>query len=316
MFYLKLVKDSFWRWYEDNTFRLGAALAYYTVFSLAPTVLIAVMVAGMIFGRQAAEQRVISEVHNTAGERVASAVSAMVEFTQQEETGWGSTLFSAVILIFAATAVFAQLQDALNTIWGVKARANRGWTGMVKDRLWSFTIVLVLGFLLLVSLVMSAALRALSQYANTASWPGGQQLWQVMDWLISFALITGLFAAIYRFLPDVEIQWRDVWVGAAMTAGLFALGKYVIGMYLAQSNWISAYNAAGSLIVVLLWVYYSSQIFLFGAEMTYLYANRTGRPLKTKLHAEAVTEEARAREGMERRPTGGTTEQSQRAAES
>ena len=309
VFYLTLLKDAFWRWYQDNTFRLGAALAYYTVFSLAPIVLIAVAVAGVVFGRQQAQQRVIDEVNTAAGEQVASAVSAMLQFTQQGGVGLGSTLFSVGILVFAATAVFAQLQDALNTIWGVKARANQGWTGMVKDRLWSFTIVLVIGFLLLVSLVMSAALRAASQYAASWNLPGGTYLWQTVDWLVSFALVTGLFAAIYKFLPDVEIEWRDVWVGAAMTAALFALGKYLIGTYLAQSSWISAYNAAGSLVVILLWVYYSSQIFLYGAELTYVYADRTGKALKTKAHAEPVTEEARAREGMERQPTAGTLEQ-------
>lgn len=303
MFYLVLLKDACRRWYADNTFRTGAALAFYTVFSLAPLVLIALAIAGAAFDRQEAERQLLNEIRYTAGDKVADALAATMEFGKRGAGNVEMTLVSAAMLLFAATAVFVQLQDALNTIWGVKARVSRDWVGMLRDRAASFAIVIMIGFLLLVSLILSAVLHAISTWAVHV--PSGLGFWQAIDWLVSFGLITIVFAATYKLLPDVELRWKPVWAGAALTALLFEAGKYLIGLYLTRSSWISAYHAAGSLIVILVWVYYSSQIFLFGAEVTCVYACRTGECPKPKAHAEPVTEEARAREGMERqRPAG------------
>jgi membrane protein len=199
------------------------------------------------------------------------------------------------MLLLGATAVFAQLQDALNTIWRVKPREGRAWLGVIKDRFWTFMIVLSIGFLLLGSLLISIGLSAVTEFLPAAYHPN-LYFWRALDWLVSFGLVTTLFAMIYKLLPDVELEWRDVWVGAAVTAVLFTIGRYLIGLYLAHSSWISAYGAAGSLVIVLLWVYYSSQVFLFGAEFTYVWANESGKPLVPRANAEPATEEARARQ--------------------
>jgi YihY family inner membrane protein len=232
---------------------------------------------------------------------VGDAIGSVTDYARKGGGGSLATLFGMTILFFGATSVFAQLQDALNTIWGVKPADETTWTSAIKDRLWSFAVVLGIGFLLLVSLVLSAALAAAAQFLTPSTLPGGAYLWQALNWFVSFGLVALLFALIYKLLPDAQIEWSDVWVGAAVTALLFACGKYLIGLYLGRSTWISAYGAAGSLVVVLLWVYYSSQIFLFGAEFTYVYANQAGKPLRPKRNAEPVTEEARARQGMARR---------------
>lgn len=303
MVLVNLLKAAFWRWWDDNTFRLGAALAYYTTFSLAPIVLISVAIAGLVFGEGTARTQLLSEINNTLGSRVGQAIGDIAQYTQDTGTGGVATAISLVVLLFGATGVFAQLQDALNTIWGVQRRQGLGLWQSVKDRFWSFTVVLGIGFLLLVSLIFSAVLAALSRWLTPSALPGSTYLWQAVNGLLSFGLVTVLFALIYKLLPDIKIAWGDVWVGAVMTALLFTLGKYLISLYLGQSSWISAYGAAGSLIVVLLWVYYSSQIFLFGAEFTYVYASRSGKPLIPKENTEPVTEEARARQGMARQPT-------------
>jgi membrane protein len=299
-----LLKAAFWRWWGDNTFQLGAALAYYTVFSLAPVVLIALAIAGLFFEEKTARAELLREINNnnTVGSRVGQAIGSIMEYAQDKGTGKFATAVSLVILFFGATSVFAQLQDALNTIWGVKRKQGTGWWTTLRDRFWSFTVVLGIGFLLLVSLVLSAALSALAGLVTRFDLPGGVYLWQGLNWLVSFGLITLLFAMIYKLLPDAKIEWGDVWVGAAVTALLFALGKYLMGLYLGRSSWISAYGAAGSLIVVLIWVYYSSQIFLFGAEFTYVYASGTSKPLVPKENAEAATDEARARQEMNGKP--------------
>ena len=297
-----LLKDAFWRWWEDNTFQLGAALAFYTVFSLAPVVLIAIAVAGAIFGEEAARARLLDEINTTFGLRVGGAIEVLLQYTQDTGTGTATAVISVVVLLFGATSVFAQLQDALNVVWGVKPKPDRGWLDVIKDRFWSFAVVLGIGFLLLVSLVLSAVLASLGQFLTPASVPGGVVLCQALHWLVSFGFITLLFALVYKVLPDAKIEWEDVWVGAAVTALLFVVGKYLIGLYLGRSGWISAYGAAGSLVVVLLWVYYSSQIFLYGAEFTYVYANQAGKPVEPAEYAEPATEEARARQGLARTP--------------
>jgi membrane protein len=298
-----MLKAAFWRWLDDNPFRLGAALAYYTVFSIAPVVLIALGVAGFFFEEQTSRAALLREINDTVGSQVADAIESIVQFNRKTGTGTFATVVGIVVLVGGATTVFAQLQDALNTVWRVKPKKETGWLRMIKDRFWSFTVVLGIGFLLLVSLVLSAVLGALGHFLAPSALPGGVYLWNGVNWVIWFGLVTLLFALIFKLLPAVEIKWRDVWVGAAVTAVLFALGKHLIGLYLGQSAWISGYGAAGSLVIVLLWVYYSSQILLFGAEFTYVYANWAGKPLVVKKHAELLSTEEQIRHGMaDRRP--------------
>jgi membrane protein len=294
-----ILKETCRQWYEDNTFQLGAALAYYTVFAVAPVILLAVALAGLIFGPEAARSQIVREIGQTAGPPVAAAIQATIEHTDQVGGGVVATAVGLVVLFFGATGVFAQLQEALNTIWGVKPKPGRGLWDVVKDRFWSFTVVLVVAFLLLASLVVSAALAALGRFLTPTGLPGGAFLWQALNWVFSLALITVLFASIYKLLPDVKLSWRDVGVGAFVTALLFTLGKDLIGLYLGQGSVTSGYGAAGSLVVILLWVYYSSQIFLFGAEFTQVYANRTGGRKQAADNAVPVTAADKAQEALE-----------------
>jgi membrane protein len=287
-----LLKIAFWRWWRDEQFRLGAAMAYYAVFSLAPLALITLAVAGLVFQENTAREEFLRESNETLGPLVGRAIESIVSDVETARTGSLATLFGLLLLLLGATSVFAQIQDALNLIRGVKVKKGTGWRRSVKNRFWSFTVVLGVGLLLLVSLVLSAALAAFTHFVAPSAVPGWTYTWQVLNWLISFGLVTLLFAFMYKVLPDVEIEWREVWVGAAVTALLFALGKYAIGLYLGRCNWISAYGAAGALLVVLLWVYYSSQLFLFGAEFTYVYAKRSGKALLPKKDAELITQES------------------------
>jgi membrane protein len=224
-----------------------------------------------------------------AGRQVGETVAGIVRASQEDGSGVMMTVVSAIILILGATSVFAQLQQSLNTIWRVKPKEGRGLLGVLKDRFWTFTVVLGIGFLLLVSLVLSAGLAALAQFLSGTRLGDALGVWRGINWLIDFGLITLLFAMMYKLLPDTKIDWEDVWIGAAVTALLFNVGKYLIGLYLGQASWISAYGAAGSLVLVLLWVYYSSQIVLFGAEFTRIYACRRGKPLVPTPNAEPAT---------------------------
>ena len=293
---LALLKDTVAHWWNDDTFSLGAALAFYTLFSIAPVVVIAVAIAGSAFGTEAALREFLHEVRGVAGPQVAGAIGDIAHRARNGSTSVFATVISVVALLIGATTVFAQLQDALNHIWGVKPKEGKPLLAMLKDRFWSFTVVLGIGFLLLVSLVFTATLAALANWLSASALPGGLLLWWVLSVVVSFALTTLLFALIYKMLPDVNLAWGDVWVGAAVTAALFTAGKHLIGLYLGESTWISVYGAAGSLVVVLLWVYYSSQLLLLGSEFTRAYANRTGKGVAPTEDAVAVTREARKRE--------------------
>jgi membrane protein len=294
----QLLKQSFNEWYADKAPRLGAALAYYTIFSLAPLLLIAVALASMVFGDKAARGEIVGEIENTMGAPAATAIEEMLKRNYETGGSWPATITGLVLLFFGASGVFIELQDALNTIWKVAPRPGRGWLNMIRDRFVSFTVVLGTGFLLLVSLAVSAGLAALNRFLTPESVPGGTHLWQGLNALVSFGLITLLFAMIYKILPDVTVAWRDVWTGAAFTALLFTVGKHLIGLYLGQSSTASVFGAAGSLAIILVWVYYSSQILLFGAEFTRVYALRRGSHVVPTREAMPVTEEMRARQGM------------------
>ena len=272
---------------------LGAALAYYTIFSMAPLLVIAIAIGGLVFEREAVQGQIAEQIQGLVGEEGGKAVQAMVLSASQP--GSGGTLASVlgiVMLFFGAMGLFGELQDALNTIWGVEPKPGRGILGMVKDRLLSFTMVLGTAFLLLVSLVISAVLSALGGLFG--DWQTSL-VGQAVNLAVSYVVIALLFAMIYRFLPDAKIAWRDVWLGAAMTALLFLVGKALIGLYLGQAGIASTYGAAGSLAVLLVWLYYSAQIFLYGEEFTKAYANRYGSRIVPAENAVAVTDEARAR---------------------
>jgi membrane protein len=273
---LSLLKQTASEWMEDDAPTLGAALAYYTVFSLAPLMTIAIAMAGFFFGKEAAQGQIFDELRVLLGEQGGKAVEEMVQSANAQPTaGIVATIISIVMLLVGASGVFGQLQASLNTIWGVKPKPGRGVLGIIQDRLLSFGFTLVVGFLLLVSLLLTAGIALMADWVGGLM-PGSETIAQMLNILFSLAMITLLFAMIFKFLPDAKIAWRDVWVGAFITAALFTIGKFALGIYLGKSGVASSYGAAGSLIVLLLWVYYSSQILFFGAEFTQVYANRFG----------------------------------------
>ena len=272
---ISLLKAAFAEWLDDKAMRLGAALAYYTVFSISPLLLIMISIAGLVFGKEAARGQVMSELQNLLGGDAAQAMEAMILNARRPATGILSAVVGVLVLLLGASGVFGQLQEALNTAWKVEPKRRRGIVGLIRDRFLSFTMVLGVGFLLLVSLVLTAWISAGTRYVGGFV-PALAYVTETLYLLLSFCVITILFAMIYKFLPETEIEWRDVWVGAAITSLLFTVGKFAIGFYLGRSGIASAYGAAGSLVVLLVWVYYSAQIFLFGAELTQVYACRHG----------------------------------------
>jgi membrane protein len=291
-----MLKEAGTSFVDDKAWRLGAALAYYTIFSLAPLLVIVLAVAGLLFGKEAAAGQVKGQIENLVGEDGGKAIEQMVAGADQPQKGKLMTVVGVVMLLFGAGVLFGQLQDALNTIWGVQPKPGRVLIGIIRDRFLSFTMVLGTSFLLLVSLVVSAGLAALSGVFG--KWGLSVVVSECLNVVISVVVITVLFAMIYRFLPDAKISWRDVWFGAVVTAVLFTAGKFLIGLYLGKTGVASAYGAAGSLAVLLIWLYYSAQIFLFGAELTKSYANLFGSRIVPKDHAMAITAEARAEQGM------------------
>jgi membrane protein len=294
----QFVKDTAVQWIEDQPFQLAAALSYYTLFSLAPLLIIVIAIAGFAFGQEAAQHRIVETIQGLIGQDSAQAVQGMIEnASNQPETGIVSTVLGIIALIFGAGGVVGQLQTSLNTIWGVTPKAGQGVWGFVRQRFISYAMILGIGFLLLVSLAVSALLAGLTQVMGTLLGTTAF-LAHALDLLISFMFVTALFAMIYKFLPDARIEWRDVWIGAASTSFLFAIGKFLIGLYLGRSGVTSAYGAAGSLITVLLWVYYSSLIFFLGAEFTQVYATQYGSGVVPAKNAEpiAVAQETQKRE--------------------
>jgi membrane protein len=284
----QLTKDTIMQWIDDNPFQLAAALSYYTLFSLAPLMIIVIAIAGFAFGREAAQNQIVETLQGLVGQESAQAIQGMVEnASAQPKTGLVSTMVGIVALIFGAGGVVGQLQTSLNTIWGVEPKPGQGVWGFVRQRFISFAMVLGIGFLLLVSLVVSAVVTGITEFLGTL-FGGTEFIAHALDLIVSFALISLLFAMIYKFLPDVQIEWGDVWMGAALTSLLFTLGKFLIGLYLGSSGVSSTYGAAGSLITVLLWVYYSALIFFLGAEFTQVYASQYGSGVKPTEHAQPI----------------------------
>jgi membrane protein len=293
----RLLAETVREWREDHADRLAAALAYYTMFALAPLLIVVLAIAGVVFGDEAARGALGHQIQGLIGGDGAALIEDMVAAARRPAEGRMAALLGFGLLLFGATGVFGQLQDALNTIWEVVPRADRGLWRLIRTRFLSFTMVLGTGFLLLVSLVLSTGLTALQDAWGPTSEPA-VWLWQGLNMLLSLALTTLLFGMIYNILPDVDIAWRDVWLGALITAVLFGVGKQAIGLYLGHSSVASAYGAAGSLVVILLWVYYSAQILFFGAELTQVYANRHGSGSEPSRGAAPVTEADRAQQGM------------------
>jgi membrane protein len=284
----ELLKLTFSDWMNDNTFGLSAALAFYTIFSIAPVLLIAVGVASFFLAPETATTRIVDEMEKLVGAQGANAVRHVIESSRGFGKGLWAVSVGIVTLIMGATAVFGELQSALNRIWDVEAKPNRGVImSVIFDRLRSFSIAICVGFLLLVSLVISALISGLQSYMN--NWlPGIPWVWQTANVVASFVVVAVLFAMIYKFLPDVVVSWKEVWIGAAVTALLFTSGKYLIGIYLGQTATASAFGAAGSLVVLLFWVYYSALISFLGAEFTQVYARRYGSGIRPQKHAVRV----------------------------
>src|SRR5918993_2146572 len=272
----QFLKTTINEWVEAEPFELAAALSYYTLFSLAPLLLIAIGVAGFVFGREAAQNQIVETLQGMIGQDSAQTVQEMIQASNEKpKTGMVSTIIGFVALLFGAGGVVGQLQTSLNKIWEVTPKPGQGIWGFLRQRFFSFAMVLAIGFLLLVSLVVTAVLSSftamISSFLGDATFVA-----HAIDILVSFGFVTLLFALIYKYVPDVEIQWKDVWVGAALTAILFTLGKFLIGLYIGTSGVTSGYGAAGSILTVLLWVYYSSLIFFLGAEFTKVYASEYG----------------------------------------
>lgn len=269
-----LLRTAAQAWVDDYAPSMGAALAYYTLFSIAPLLLIVLALLGLFFDAEAARGEVFGQLRNLMGDDGAAAVQGMIDSMGQKSHGTWGTIIGAVVLVIGATTVFGELQDALDRIWRAPARDGQsGLWSLLRSRFLSFGMVLSIGFLLLVSLVLNAALAAWGHWSAPAGW---EVVGQVLNFVVSLAFTTAAFALIYRLMPRVRIAWADVWFGATVTAVLFTIGKLLIGLYIGKSGVVSGFGAASSIVVLLVWVYYSAQIFLMGAELTWAYAHLFG----------------------------------------
>ncbi|MGL4620579.1 YihY/virulence factor BrkB family protein [Chroococcidiopsis sp.] len=294
---ISLLRETFTEWNEDKASRLAAALAYYTVFSLAPILIIAIAIAGAVFGEEAARGEIVTQIQGLVGRDGAQFIETAIEGASKPKAGTIASLISIAVLLFGASGLFAQLQDSLNTIWEVQPKPGRGLIGILRDRFLSFTMVLGVGFLLLVSLVLSAGLSGLVNFLGSLL-PGIGALLQLANFVLSFAVTTLLFGLIYKVLPDVKIAWSDVWSGAIVTSLLFSIGRFALGLYLGNNSFGSTYGAAGSVVIILVWVYYAAQILFFGAEFTQVYARRYGSRIVPTKNAIPLTEKNRDEQGM------------------
>ena len=270
-----LVKASVSSWLDDYAPSMGAALSYYTVFSLAPLLLIVVSVAGLVFGEDAVRGELFAQLQGLMGADAAKAIQGLLASVNKPSHGIVGTVVGIALLVFGATTVFGELQDALDRIWRAPARKKGGLWSLLRARLLSFGMILGLAFLLMVSLVLGAAISALGKWWGPA-FGGWETLLQIVNLLVGFGLTMVVFAMIYKMMPRVKVQWHDVWLGAFVTSLLFTIGKFLIGLYIGKSGVASGFGAAGSLVVVFIWVYYSAQIFLLGAEFTWVYARTLG----------------------------------------
>lgn len=279
-----LLKAAASDWSEDNASRLAASLACYTLLSIAPLLVVSVAVAGLVFGQDAARGEIARELGSIVGTEAAKAIEAIIAHAKRPEAGVQSTLIGGAVLLLGASGVFNELRSALNTIWEVEPKPGQSAKNFLRHRFLAFAMVLAVAFLLLVSLVVSAGVSALGRFFQSYL-PGGELVWQLANFVIGVAFATLLFAAIFKVVPDVRVAWRDLWVGAAFTAVLFSVGKLLLGLYIGKSATTSSYGAAGSLVALVIWVYYSSQVFFLGAEFTQAYARRYGGAIEPNDHA-------------------------------
>ena len=277
-------------WIAHRASSKGAALAFYTLFSITPILILAVAGVGHFFGAEAAQGAIMAQIEGLVGRNGAQAIQALLAGARDPGSGLTATIVASVLLLVGAASVFVELKGSLDELWGIDPPAGLAIVAFLRTELHSFGLVLVLAFLLLVSLVLSAALAVLERYAG-GFWSSSYEIFATLSSLATFGVIACLFALIYKVLPAAPLSWRDVWIGAALTAGLFSLGKYVIGLYLGNSGVISSFGAAGSLVALLLWVYYSAQIFFLGAEFTKHYALEFGS-LRTETQSLATTAHA------------------------
>ena len=300
-----LLKLAYQGWKEDRASRLAAALAYYTIFSLAPLLVIVIAITGLIWEADIVQTQLLNQIQSLVGVEGARFVADLITSTGSPAKDIVATIVGVITLIFGALGVFNELHNSLNIIWEVKEEEPKGFLQTIKkviiDRLLSFTMILGIGFLLLVSLVISAGLSATQEtIGNTL--PLSELILQIVNTVISIGVITILFALMYKFLPDAEISWQDVWVGAFITSVFFSLGKTAIGLYLGNSAVASSFGAAGSLVLLLLWIYYSAQILFFGAEFTQVYANKYGSRIIPEAQAESAQSESKANKDLRDRP--------------
>lgn len=281
----RLLQKTFQQWQEDKAARIAAALAYYTVFSISPLLIIAIAIAGAFFGQQAAQDEITAQLTQLVGEDIVKPILVTLKNISQPEIRGVASWISIGVLLLGASGIFAQLQDALNTVWNVKPQPGQGILPFLRRRMFSFLMVLAIGFLLILSLIISAVISTLSKY-RVDFLPGSAVLWENIDFILSLSLITFLFCLMFKYVPDAKIAWKDVIVGSVITALLFLFGKFLLGWYLSKGSLGSAYGAAGSLIVFLAWVYYSAQIVLLGAEFTQVYTRIYGSKIQPKKHSQ------------------------------
>ena len=283
---------------EDRALRFSAALAYYSIFAMAPLLIIAISVAGLIFGEEAARGQIYDQINGLLGPKGAAEIQTLIQASSDTGKSLLAMALGLITLLIAASGVFGQLKDALNSIWGVMLKPGGGILATVKGYLLSFSMVLAIGFLLIISLLLSAALQAVNGFmSGHLPFPSFAL---PLTAVVSFIVLVLLFGLIFKVLPDVEIGWKDVWIGAAFTAALFTIGKYLISLYLGRTSIGSSFGAAGSLILVLVWVYYSTSIFLLGAEFTKVYASRFGSGICPSHNAQFVSVEMRTEQGLEK----------------
>ncbi|MBE9048130.1 YihY/virulence factor BrkB family protein [Pleurocapsales cyanobacterium LEGE 10410] len=281
----RLLKETGQEWQNDKASRIAAALAYYTVFSISPLLVIAIAIAGAFYGQQTAQEEITSQLTQLVGEDVVKPILVTLNNISQPEIRGTASWISIAVLIIGASGIFAQLQDALNTVWNVKPQPGQGVMPFIRRRVSSFFMVLAIGFLLILSLILSSIISTLSQY-EVDFLPGSTILWENIDFVFSLSLMTFLFCLMFKYVPDAKIAWKDVIVGSVITALLFIFGKFLLGLYISRGSLGSAYGAAGSLIVFLAWVYYSAQIVLLGAEFTHVYTRMYGSKIRPRRHSQ------------------------------
>ncbi len=292
---VRLLKQALLEWYQSRAFEIGAALAFYAIFSIAPVIVLAFTAASLVLGKETAQGRLSQQIESTVGHTVATAIQATAQHTYRSGSSVPATVLSIIFFGFGATGLFSQLQIALNAIWEVEPKSGRGLRGNLYDRFGSFLAVLGISALLLADLLVTAVLSSLGQILPSSPASQGFPLWRAVMFALSWAFLTLAIALVYRILPDAKIAWRDVWVGAGSSGLLFLLGNHLIGWYLVVAGITSVYGAAGSIVIVLLWVYYSSQVLLFGAAFTRVYAKHRGAPLEPKENAVRVSHRNGAR---------------------